>query len=208
MRKFPELDLKEFKIFKKLNAPQKIQDFLVKLPMNFEKKGDTCRSPLMALRHGEAHCLEGALLAAAALWYNGEQPLLMDLRASNGDDDHVIALFRRGRWWSAISKTNHPVLRYRDPIYKAPRELAASYFNEYLLDSGLKTLRSYSAPFNLLRYGDGWLTSEKDLFYLSPALNKTKHFKLVENVAVRNLRRADPLEIKATKTQEFTPSSS
>lgn len=209
MRKFPKTGLKEFRIFKKLNSPRKIQDFLNKLPMNFEPDGDTCRSPLMALREGEAHCMEGALLAAAALWHHGEKPLLLDLRTAKGDDYHVVTLFRRprrsgrGGYWGALSKTNHPVLRYRDPVYKTVRELAVSFFNEYFLNDGRKTLRSYSAPFSLLRYGDSWLTSEKDLSRISADLDRARHFKLVENAAVRNLRRADPLEIKATKFTEW-----
>lgn len=146
MRKFPKSGVKEFNVFKKLDSPQKIQNFVNKLPMNFERKGDTCRSPLTALRHGEAHCMEGAFLAAAALWYHGERPLLMDLRTSRGDDYHVVAVFRRPRrpgrgrrgGWGAISKTNHPVLRYRDPIYKTPRELAASFLTNIFWITALK----------------------------------------------------------------------
>lgn len=203
MRKFPKTRDKKFRVFKKLSSPQKIQDFLNKMPMNFELDGETYRSPLTVLRRGEAHCMEGAVLAAAALWYHGERPLLLDLRTTAGDDYHVVALFRRRGGWGSISKTNHNVLRYRDPIYRSVRELAASFFNEYFLDDGRKTLRSYSAPFNLLRYGDWWLSAEYDLNRVSRDLDKARHFKLVENAAIRNLRRADQLEIKALQHEEW-----
>jgi len=90
------------------------------------------------------------MLAAAALWHNGYPSLLLDLKTTDADADHVVALFKEGGRWGAISKTNHAVLRYRDPVYRDPHELAMSYFNEYFLDSGVKTMRSFSAaPFDI-----------------------------------------------------------
>ncbi|HZZ99160.1 MAG TPA: hypothetical protein VFK07_00415, partial [Candidatus Paceibacterota bacterium] len=90
-----ELTPGEERLFKRLDSPRKIQDWLNALPMNFEKKGDTCRSPRVALRHGEAHCFEGALIASAALWYHGQKPMLLDLKTTPADYDHVVALFKR-----------------------------------------------------------------------------------------------------------------
>ncbi|MDP2593496.1 MAG: hypothetical protein Q8P52_02510, partial [bacterium] len=107
----------EFLLLKKLNSPVKIQNFLEKLPINFEADKDTLFSPRGVLKEKKAHCFEGALFAAAALWVNGEKPLIMDLETVEGDDNHVVALFRQGGYWGAISKTNHAVLRYREPVY-------------------------------------------------------------------------------------------
>ncbi|HEV3410188.1 MAG TPA: hypothetical protein VG095_07830, partial [Chthoniobacterales bacterium] len=115
----------------RLRTPQKIQDFVSELPTNFEPEGDTCLSVAEVLRQRRAHCIEGAFVAACALWMNGEPPLLMDFQATL-DDDHVIALFKRGGCWGAISKSNHIWLRWRDPVYRTPRELAMSYFHEYV----------------------------------------------------------------------------
>lgn len=146
--------------------------------------------------------MEGAMLAAACLWYNGKKPLLLDIKTTNEDDEHVVALFKNppacGGLWGAISKTNHAVLRYRDPIYKTMRELALSYFNEYfLLKNGKKTMRSYSAPFSLLKYGNDWLVSEKNLWHIPKDLDNSRHFKLFPNRMAGRLRIADPIEIKA-----------
>lgn len=207
MRRFPEhlftKGSKELGILKKLNSPAKIQDFLTTIPINFERSRNTSRSPRAALRRREMHCMEGALLAAAALWYHGRQPLLMDLKTTDADDDHVVALFREGNRWGAISKTNHAVLRYRDPIYASVRELAMSYFHEYFLDSGVKTLRSYSAPFDLLRHGDAWVVARHHLWEINNALDESKHFAVVPKAAVRRLRRADAVERKAGKLVEW-----
>jgi hypothetical protein len=203
MRRFPELGQKDFRVFKKLWTPAKVQNFLDKIPANFETKGKTCRSPLEVLKHNEAHCMEGAMLAAAVFWYNGEQPLLLDLRTTMKDDDHVVTLFKYKNRWGATSKTNHAVLRYRDPIFKTVRELALSYFNEYFLDSGEKTLREFSAPFSLLRYNNEWLTSQKSLRYIANDLDLSQHFKLFPSATARNLRPADTVEIKAGKLTQW-----
>src|SRR3989344_6702680 len=149
MKYLKELTREEINIFRKLNSSRKLQDFINVIPVNFEKKGETLMSPRRVLKEKKAHCLEGAFLASAILWFHGEKPLLMDLKTTDYDFDHVVALFRRGKFWGEISKTNHAVLRYREPIYDSPRELAMSYFHEYFMDSGFKTLRSYSASFDL-----------------------------------------------------------
>ena len=48
----------EIKLFRKLNSPQKIQDFLNSLPFNFEKGGESCLSPRSVLETKTAHCVE------------------------------------------------------------------------------------------------------------------------------------------------------
>src|SRR3989344_4550713 len=106
MRQFPKKHREGFKLFKNLNSPAKIQDFLDNIPINFEKGGRTCMSPAAVLKHNEAQCIEGALFAASVLWYHGEEPLLLDLKTTDDDEDHVVALFKQGRGLGAISKTN------------------------------------------------------------------------------------------------------
>ena len=41
----------------------------------------------------------------------GHPPLMMDLRSSEEDDDHNVALFRQNACWGCISVTNHSSLR-------------------------------------------------------------------------------------------------
>lgn len=199
MRKFPKTACTEFNIFKKLSSPRKIQDFIDTMPGNLGKGNDTLRSPLHALRKNKIHCMEGALLAGAILWYHGEKPLLLDLKTAKDDFDHVVALFKINGLWGAISKTNHAVLRYRDPVYKNIRELAMSYFNEYFNDNGEKTMRSYSKPFDLSRFGTDWLTTEEDLWDIGTALDESPHQKIFYSTSTRLLKKAHYLEIKAGK---------
>ncbi len=199
------LSTQELAILKKLSTPHKIQDFLDSLPQNHEEWGDTCRSPRAVLRDKKAHCIEGALLAATALWIHGQKPLLLDLKTTDDDFDHVVALYKKGSHWGAISKTNHAVLRFRDPIYNTVRELALSYFHEYFLgDSGKKTLRSYSRPFSLKSFGIKWVTSEDDLWDITEALDKSPHFKIIPKGHEKHIRLASHVERKAGNIPEWT----
>ncbi len=191
-------------ILKKLNTAKKIQDFLDKTPINFELDGDSCMSPRYVMQEKRAHCVEGALFAAAALAFHGQKPLLLDLVTVAKDYDHVVALFRRHDHWGAISKTNHAVLRYREPVYKTVRELAMSYFHEYFMDDGKKTLRSFSRPFDLSKSKTkDWMTSEEDLWDLVIELDDSPH-EFILNASMRaSLRRADKVEIEAGKITEW-----
>lgn len=210
------LDHKTYSLLKSLNTPAKIQNYLNSLPFNFEKGGETNSSVEETLKRGSAHCLEGALVAAAALMLQGRAPLLLDLKATKPDFDHVVAIFREGKYYGAISKTNHAVLRYREPIYRDVRELAMSYFHEYFLDNGKKTLRSFSEPFDLTQTSsspsprsrrglgeDVWLTSKENLAWLAHTLDKSPHTDILSKKQIKTLRKADDVEIRAGKIVEY-----
>lgn len=194
----------EIRTLKRLSNPQKVQDYLDSLPINFEKRGETYMSPRRVLREKKAHCFEGALIAALAFWIHGKEPYLMDFTTSSHDEDHVIALFKENGFWGAVSKTNHAILRYRDPVYKTPRELAMSYFHEYyLFENGRKTLRSYSRPFNLKRLGTKWITDDQDLDYVADALDAAKHFSTIPSANRKKIRRASSIELRMGKIMEW-----
>lgn len=194
----------EQKIFKRLNTPQKIQDFLETMPVNFEETGETCHSPRLVLRRKKAHCMEGALLAATALRLHGHPPLIVHLKTALPDYNHVLAVFQENGRWGAISKTNHAALRYREPVYKTIRELVMSYFHEYFLDNGRKTLRSFSRPLNLRQFDkSNWMTAEKDVWYIDRHLDRVRHYPILTKKIIKRLRRADPIEIKAGKLTQW-----
>jgi len=203
------LTKEEYTKLARLTTPTKIQDFLDSLPFNLEKKGDTHMSPRRVLAEGKAHCIEGAMLAALALWLHGEPPLIMNLssRMGKGDVDHVVTLYKRGGAWGAISKTNHSVLRFRDPVYRTPRELALSYFHEWFMnETREKVLECYSKPLDLRRFGTEWITTGKDLWNIADALSERKHYFIVPKGNWRHVRRADPMELKAGKLIEWRAS--
>jgi hypothetical protein len=195
----------EFAVLRRLSTPQRIQDFLNEMSPNFEVDGQTCLSVREVLRQQRAHCIEGAMLAACALWVHGEPPLLLDLRAER-DYDHVVALFRRGRCWGAISKTNPALLRWRDPVYRSLRELAMSYLHEYANKRSQKTLRSYAGPFDLRRLDPGlWITNGKNCWDVGATLDDLRHRPLLTKRQARTLRLRDTVERKAGALTEHRP---
>ena len=194
---------KEKDLIKKLNTPAKVQDFLNTLSFNFEENGETLKSPILTLRARRAHCMEGALLGAYILSCHGYKPLILNLETSSGDFDHVIALFKEDGRWGALSKTNHAVLRYREPVYKNVRELVLSYFHEYFLDSGVKTLRRYSRPLDLNVFEKNWEAMEGNLWGIDQELDKIKHYDVASKKTLKKLRKVDKIEIEAGKIVEY-----
>ena len=158
---------------------------------------DTAWSPQRALREGKGHCLEGALVAAAALRLNGHPPLLMDLEAVH-DDDHVIALYRERGLWGGIAKSNFAGLRFRTPVYRTLRELALSYFEHHYNLRGERTLRAYSTPVNLERVDrQAWMTAEEDVWCVTELLLAAKHYPLFPDKVGRSLPRLDRRSFQA-----------
>lgn len=198
------LDKAELKLLRRLNSPAKIQDYLETLKANFEPQDETLMSPRRIIQSGTAHCLEGALFAAAAFWVNGGKPLLLDLKTTQADYYHVVAPFRSGGYWGAVSKSNHAVLRYREPIYHTIHELVCSYFHEYFLDNGKKTLRSYAGPLDVRKLAPGdWLISAENLWMIETALDRQPHQVIANKKTIAALRRADPIEIRAGRLTQW-----
>lgn len=204
---FADLSSSELKLLKSLSTPLLIQNFLDTLRINFEKNGETLQSPRRVLKSKNAHCIEAALLAATALWINGKRPLLLDLKADGIDEDHVVALYTVGGCWGALSKSNHATLRFRDPVYRNPRELALSYFHEYFDGKRKKkTLRSYSRPFDLRKLGSKWITAEEDLWDIAVKLDEYPHFRLFPKQNEKILRPPDHMERKTDALREWSES--
>jgi hypothetical protein len=177
-----------------LNTPSRIQTFVDALTYQY---ADTAWSPRRVLRERKGHCLEGALLAAAALRVNGFPPLLMDLEAVH-DDDHVLAIYRVRGLWGAIAKSNFAGLRFRAPVYRTLRELALSYVEHYYNLRGERTLRNYSVPINLSRLdGKHWMTAEEDVWCVTDLLVNARHHPLMPDKVARELPRVDRRSFEA-----------
>ena len=188
------LSPENFRALRALKTPARIQKFIDALPYQY---ANTALSPQSALRERKGHCLEGALLAAAALRLNGHPPLLMDLEAVH-DDDHVLAIYREGGLWGSIAKSNFAGLRFRAPVYRTLRELALSYFEHYYNLRGERTLRSYSVPVDLTRLdSQHWMTSEEDVWCVPEYLIAARHYPLFPDKVARALPRLDRRSFEA-----------
>ena len=186
-----------------LRTPGRIQDFVNAIPWNDEFDGPSARSVVGTLVADRAHCIEAAIVAACSLWLAGEPPLLLDMGAAAGDVDHVVALFRRDGCWGAISKSNSPSLRYRDPIHRTLRELAISFFPQYV-KGRRKTLRTYSVAVDLRRHDPAsWVTHPGFCAELVDVLTAARHYPLLPRGGRHPLRPLDPIEARSNLLKDF-----
>jgi hypothetical protein len=189
-------DPRELRALRALRTPHGVQRALDAMPYHL---ASTAWSPRRVLRERTAHCLEGAIFAAAALRVLGFPPLLLDLEAVQ-DTDHVLAVYRIRGHWGAIAKSNFTGLRYREPVYRSLRELVMSYFEGYINLRGDRTLRAYSRPVNLAHFDrrrPGWMTAEGDLWWIAEHLVGVRHAPLLRPAMLGLLHRADRRSLHA-----------
>lgn len=174
----------------KLRTPQAIKQFITR-EIAYDHVWGTCRSPIRSVRDGKANCMEGALLAAAALQAIGFQPLIISLSAVR-DDDHVLAVYQINGHWGAISQSAYDGLKHRDPVFRTLRELVLSYFEFYINTKGEKTLRKYSRPVNLSRFDHmDWINTGVELWAIPDYLNEIAHISLLPANLSRHLTYVD-----------------
>ena len=185
----------ERKLVRSLSSPVKIQHFLDTLAYSTES---TYRAPLTVLRERVAHCYDGAVFAAAALAWNDDAPLIVNLFPNSRDDEHLVALFRRNGCWGAVGQSNFVGLRYREPIHRTVRELMISYFEQYYNVAGEKTLRSYTKPLNLNGFDRSrWMTEAKAMDLIADRLESMPQIRLLTPAMARTLAKVDPLSYAA-----------
>jgi hypothetical protein len=178
----------ERKFLKGLRSPDGIQAYLDSLPYN--PVGATL-SPRYVMMSGDAHCLEGGLLAAAALELMGHRPLLVELQANDYDDSHMIAVYKTQTGWGSIAKSNTTLLAGRYPVYRSIRELVMSYFDFYFNIKGRPSLYAYSPAVDLNRFNDlEWRTGDNDLIKIGYAFNHIPHTELISLRELGRLKKA------------------
>lgn len=173
----------------RLTSPAKIQALLDEIPYVGEER---YRSPLTFLRERGGHCFDGATFAAMALRRLGHRAVLVDLLPNHRDDDHIIAVYRRGGRLGAIAKSNYSGLRSREPVYHSVRELVMSYFEGHFNSLGERTLRAYTYPLDLARFDRlAWMWEDRALDAIGDALNDRRFVTLVTPAMARRLTLVD-----------------
>jgi hypothetical protein len=184
----------ELRKLRSLKTPHGIQRFLDDLPYHL---ATTAWSPRRVLQERTAHCLEGAIFAAAALRAIGRPPLIIDFEAE-GDTDHVLAVFKERGHWGAVAMSNYTGCRYREPVHRTLRELAISYFDVYFNLRGDRSLRNYSRPVDLRRFDDrAWMTSTTEVWFIPEYLLEISHTRLVTPAMAKRLRRVGERSLAA-----------
>jgi hypothetical protein len=183
-------ELRQRELFLDLSSPAAIQAFLDEIPYSAENAN---RCPLRVWQDRTAHCLDGALFAAAALRRLGYPPVVVDLLPEPGsDDDHVLAIYKRDGLWGAVAKSNFVGLRFREAIHRTLRELVLSYFEDFFNVKGQKTLRAYTAPLNLSIFDDqGWMRRDAGVDAIEHRLSRARRVPLLTPQMVSHLSPVD-----------------
>ena len=188
---------RELRKLRALKTPYGIQRFLDSMPYHL---AGTAWSPRRVLHAETAHCLEGAIFAAAALRALGFPSLILDFEAKQ-DTDHVVALFQLNGHWGSVAKSNFAGCRWREPVHRTLRELAISYFDTYFNLRRQRSLRTYSRPVNLARFDQrDWMTTEKDVWFIAEYLCDIPHTRLLKPWMLRRLSPVDSRLYRAELT--------
>ena len=185
----------ERQVMAQLTTPSRIQAFLDEFPYSVESN---YRCPLRVFRERIAHCFDGALFAAAALRRLGYPPLVLNMLPNDRDDDHMLALYRRDRYWGAVAKSNFVGLRFREPIYRTLRELVMSYFEQFYNVEREKTLRSYTVPLNLKAFDRfNWMMSDEPLERIGQRLDEIRKIRVLTRRMIAGLSPIDERSYRA-----------
>ena len=167
---------RERRLIKRLRTPLAIELWLRSLKYNREPDGETLRSFRRVIDDEQAHCLEGALAAAAILENYGHPPLLLDIE-SRDLIDHVVYAYRMPSGWGAIGTSKYPGLKGRKPLFRSVRDLALSYadpFFDYtgnVKGFGIFDLRDLPAR-------SDWRFSPRNLWAVQNTLLTMRHEKV------------------------------
>lgn len=191
-----QLTPEERRLLAALDSPASIQAFLDETSYSAE---DANRCPLRVLRERVAHCLDGALFAAAALRRLGFPPQVVDLLPEPGmDDDHVVAIYRINGRFGAVAKSNFSGLRFREPVYRSLRELVMSYFEDFFNQNGQRTMRAYTRPLNLAAYDRlNWMTRDAGADFIEKRLYHLRRIPVITAEMAAALHPLDALSYRA-----------
>ena len=156
------------------HRPQALQRFIQTLKYNSEDHKVTLRSARSAVLSGAAHCIEAAFVAAAVLEVHGFPPLILDFESQDGLD-HVVYVFQKNKLWGSIGRSRDKGLEGRAPVFRSIRDLAWSYFDPYVDDTG--RLESYQCV-HLDDTKAPWRTSSRNVWKAENYLLSIPHIKL------------------------------
>ena len=163
----------ERRIIQRHRTPEQVQQFLRRLPYNWELH------VLGGLARGRAnktaHCLEAALVAAVILEQHGYPPLVVSFESKDGVD-HVIFVFRRGGRWGAVARSRDAGLHGRKPVFRGIRDLVWSYFDPYVDLTGRITGYQLVDLRALGRYD--WRLAVTNIWKVEKYLLETPHRRL------------------------------
>jgi hypothetical protein len=163
---------KEWQIIQSHKTPERVQQYLRTIPYNRELKGETSYSFRRVVRENKAHCLEGAVTAAAILEQHGYPPILMSIE-SQDQLDHVLLIFKRNGRLGSVARSRDIGLHGRKPVFRTLRDLVMSYFEPYVDKTGRVTGYAVASLYELGNYD--WRFSMRNVRKVEHYLQEIPH---------------------------------
>lgn len=170
-----EFTAEEWKLIQTHRTPTEVQRYLRTIPYNRELNGSTCLSFRRVLRDNRAHCLEGALVAAAILEQHAYPPTLVSIE-SQDKLDHVLVLFQRNGLWGSVARSRDIGLHGRKPVFRTVRDLVMSYFEMYIDETGRLTGYGVASLYELGNYD--WRFSLRNVWKVERHLQEIPHIAI------------------------------
>ena len=127
--------LRERELIRQLRTPRRVQRYLNSLSYNQETKHATLQSFRGVIRSGTVHCMEAAVAAAVILEQHRYPPLLLSFESIDYLD-HVMFIYQHQGLWGSVARSRDPGLHGRKPLFRTPRNLALSYVEPYIDETG------------------------------------------------------------------------
>ncbi len=136
--------------------------------------GESMKSAKMVWETGAAHCLEAVHFVAAILEQSHFPPLALSLDSAD-NICHVVFVFKGRNGWGSLGRSRELGLHGRAPIFRSVRDLAWSYFDPYVDDTG--RLTGY-ALLNLNEVKGDWRNSTKNVWSSEKYILSRPHTKI------------------------------
>lgn len=165
-----------YKILENCNTPEKVQAYIDTNIIYDPYRED--RSVLQVINDGRGECYNGALFGVACFLRAGYKTSIIELYARGGDEEHILAVYKKGKYYGCVAQSKYLGLKYRQPMYSSIRDLAVSYMEYYFGYDGRYSLQSYTSLFPLGKYQGKWLTDSATVVQIGKDLRNATHHKL------------------------------
>jgi len=165
-----------YAVLERCDTPEKVQSYIDTHIIYDPYRED--RSVLQVIEDGFGECYNGALFGVACLLVAGYKASIIELYARGGDEEHILAVYKQGKYYGCVAQSKYLGLKTRQPIYSSIRDLAVSYMEYYFGYDGRYSLQSYTSLFPLGKYQGKWLTDSATVEQIGKDLRNATHHKL------------------------------
>ena len=165
-----------YTLLESCNTPEKVQTY-IDTHITYDPYRED-RNVLQVISDGRGECYNGALFGVACLLVAGYKSSIIELYARGGDEEHILAVYKKGKYYGCIAQSKFLGLKSRKPMYPSIRDLAVSYMEYYFGYDGRYSLQSYTSLFPLGKYQGQWLTDSDAVGRIGKDLRSAHHHML------------------------------